>query len=156
MKMKIDIGVNDKPAFYGFRKAFIKNNSLPLESRFLLILLMTYKGKNQSCWPSIGELSSKFGKNKDTVRKYLIVLEQAGYLKINSRGIGRSRLYTPSYFKISAGSINNPMQNPQPNEILLHQPIESTLNRSISLGNKDNGFKNAKELFDEKRKELGL
>ncbi len=153
---KIDSKSNDKQSFYGFRKAFIKDFEISMEARFLLILLLTYKGKNSTCWPSIGELSKRMGKNKDTVRKYLRELEAKGYLKTRSRGIGRSHLYTPSYWKISAGQTTHTQKNEKPAEETICQPAESTLNRSISSGNKDNGFKTGKDLFDKKRKELEL
>ncbi len=152
MKIQLPTNQESKTVFYGFRKAFIKNSSIPLEARFLLILLMTYKGKNNSCWPSIGEISKRYGKNRDTVRKYLIVLEKEGHLKIVSRGIGRSNLYTPSYWKISAG---HPTDN-KPTEESLPQPNEITLNRSISSENKDKNNINMRQLFEQKRKELGL
>lgn len=153
---KINFKSEDKQIFYGFRKAFIQNSEVSMESRFLLILLLTYKGTNPSCWPSIGELSKKYAKNKDTVRKYLKELEAKGFLKIQSRGIGRSNLYTPSYRKISAGTVAITKPYTKPPEETTYQPTESTLNRSISSGNKDNGFKTGKELFDLKRKELDL
>lgn len=152
MKIRISTDKENKTAFYGFRKAFIKNSSIPLEARFLLILLMTYKGKNNSCWPSIGEISRRYGKNRDTVRKYLIALEKEGHLRITSRGIGRSNLYTPSYWKISTGQPNDY----KPTEESISQPNETTLNRSISSENKDKNNINLRQLFEQKRKELGL
>lgn len=153
--MKIMNTSKDKNLFYGFRKAFIKNNTLPLEARFLLILLMTYKGKNKSCWPSIGEISKRMGKNRDTVRKYLIVLETSGHLIIESRGIGRSHLYSPSYIKISSG-ITNINETTKPAEKYIYQPNESTLNRSINSGNKEKDFISGKDLFLSRKKQFGL
>ena len=102
------------------------------------------------------ELSKRCGKNKDTIRKYLKELVTKGYLKTQSRGIGRSHLYTPSYCKTSSGFSTNIQQGEKPAEKTIHQPAETTLNRSISSGNKYNGFKTGKELFDQKRRELGL
>lgn len=146
----------DKKFFYGFRKVFIKNYTIPAYARFLLILLFTFKGKNTNCWPSIGTLSKCLGLNKDTTRKYLKVLEKEGYLKIESRGIGRSNRYTPSYCKFSSGSQSQKTEIIKPAEETIRQPSDSTLNRSINSENKVSTFKTGKELFDQRRRELGL
>lgn len=142
--------------YYGFRKAFLKNEKLPLEARFIIVLLFTYKGKNKECWPSQGELAKRMNRDIDTVRKYLMILRQEGYLKIVSRGIGRSLLYTPSYMKISVGSLVEKNNSQEPVEIAKQEPIETPTQRSIVSKNKDNGLLIGKELFDKKRKELGL
>ena len=141
---------------YGFRKAFIQDANISMGARFLLILLMTYKGMNDFCWPSVRELSNKFGKNKDTVRKHLRELEQKGYLVTRSRGIGRSHLYIPTYHKNSSGLTANISFKQKPTEENIVQPAESTLNRSVTLGNKDKETIDGWALFEEKRKELGL
>ncbi len=146
----------DKQSFYGFRKAFIKNPEVSALARFTLILLLTFKGKNDGCWPSVGTLAKHLGLNRDTVRKYTNELVEKGYLIKHSRGIGRSLLYIPSYWKISLGSNYIDNQKDKPTEKTIHQPDEFTLNRSISSGNKDSTFKTGKELFDQKRKELNL
>lgn len=122
---------------YGFRKAFIKNTNFALEARFLLILLMTYKGKNTNCWPSQGELGRVMNRSRDSVRKYLTILEEAGHLKVKSRGIGRSLLYEPSYWGIYAGTKEKHNKEGKPAEIPRLQPTESFRDRSISLGNKE-------------------
>ena len=153
---KVNYNLNNKQTFYGFRKAFLKNPEVSMEARFLIVLLFCYKGKNLFCWPSMGELSRICGKNKDTIRKYFKELEIHNYLKIRSRGIGRSHLYTPSYCRISSGSNQSETPIAKPAEETMHQPDETTLNRSISSGNKDNGFKTGKELLDQKRRELGI
>jgi len=140
---------------YAFRKAFIRNEKFPLEARFLLILLITYKGKNESCWPSQGTLGKVMNRNKDTVRKYLKVLSDAGHLKIKSRGMGRSLLYTPSYWKISASKVVNKEEEEKPTETSRQEPAETLAHRSISSGNKEKKNK-GKEIFNKKRKELGL
>lgn len=147
---------NSKFIHHGFRKAFIRNSILSPESRLLLIILMSYKGENSQCWPSVGSLSKNLGRNRDSVRKYIKELKSNGYLITNSRGMGRSLLYTPSYWGISAGPLTIIQQDEQPAEKTVHQPDETTLNRSIVSENKDNKFKSGKELFDQKRKELEL
>lgn len=141
---------------YGFRKAFIRDGNIPLEARFLLILLMTYKGKNENCWPSQGTLGKDMNLSRDTVRKYLKVLSGAGHLKIKFRGIGRSLLYEPSYWKISAGKAGNGKEEGKPTEIPRHEPAENLGHRSISSGNKERECLKGRELFDKKRRELGL
>jgi biotin operon repressor len=148
--------LKDKQAFYGFRKAFIRNTDLSPEARLILIIMMTHKGKNSYCWPSHRTLCKELGRNRDSIRKYIKELIFHGYLVTKSQGIGRSLLYTPSYWKISAGSTSTTKQDEKPAEENIHQPADSTLNRSISSGNKDRGFKTGKELFDQKRRELGL
>lgn len=126
-----------KQLFYGFRKAFIKNSHIPLEARFLIVLLFTYVGKNKKCWPSQGELAKRMDRNTDTVRKYLGVLEREGHLKIESQGIGRSLLYAPSYWKISAGKAANRDGEEKPTEIPRHELAEALGHRSINPGNKE-------------------
>jgi hypothetical protein len=153
---KTNDNLKSKTAFYGFRKAFIHNADISPESRLLLIDLMTYKGENTECWPSQTKLSKDIGRNKDSIRKYLKELISNGYLKVHSRGIGRSLLYAPSYWKISSGYVKDKSKDEKPAEEIVDQPAESTLNRSISSGNKVNEFKSGKELFDQKRKELEL
>jgi len=148
--------LKNKQAFYGFRKAFIQNPVIPHPARFLLILLLTYKGKNNACWPSQGDLSKKMGVSKDTIRKYLGILEKEGYLITKSRGVGRSLLYTPSYWKISAGKEESTEKDLEPGEITIHEPDEFSTTRSIVSGNKNSTFKIGKDLFNQKRKELGL
>lgn len=152
----IDFKSKDKQSFYGFRKAFIKNPEVSALARFTLILLLTFKGKNSGCWPSVGTLAKHLRLNRDTVRKYTNELVEKGYLIKYSRGIGRSLYYIPSYWKISSGSNHSDNQKDKPTEEKIHQPTEITLNRSISSGNKDSTFKNGKELFNKRRKELGL
>ena len=158
MKMKIvkKVVSNNKRVFYGFRKAFIQNNEISPLARFTLIMLFTFKGKNESCWPSVGKLASCMGINRDTTRKYINELVSKGYVIKKSRGIGRSLLYTPSYWKISSGNNKKKVEKTEPAEKTIHQPAEITLNRSINTENKDKAFKSGKELFEQKRKELGL
>lgn len=156
-KMEVkETSLKYKGEFYGFRKAFIKSPELSAMARFTLILLVCYLGKNKHCWPSVGELSKCLRVNKDTTRKYLKELEKRSHLIIKSRGIGRSHLYTPSYYRISSGPGQIICQETKPAEETIHRPAEIALNRSISSGNKDKGLKTGKELFDQKRKELGL
>lgn len=94
---------NNKQNFYGFRKAFIKNDKLLVNARFLLIVLMCFKGKNESCWVSQGKLAKIMICHRDSIRKYLRILQKSGYLKIKRRGVGRSLLYAPSYTPIYVG-----------------------------------------------------
>lgn len=148
-------GQLDKQLFYGFRKAFIRNSSIPVEARLLLILLITYLGKNKNCWASQGKLAKDMGCDVDTVRKYLRILQEAGHLIMQNRGIGRSLLYTPSYLIISAGKTEKIEKNTKPAEILSQTPTETPEHRSITSGNKEETI-TGKELFDKKRKELGL
>lgn len=145
-----------KAAFHGFRKAFIQNSEISALARFVLVLLITFKGKNEVCWPSVGTLAKHLGLNKDTTCKYINELVRKGFLIKRSRGIGRSLLYAPSYWKISSGSNYINGQEARLTEKTLHQPTETTLNRSIDSGNKDTESLKGKELFNKRRKELGL
>lgn len=157
MKIQVNEIIPNRYGLHGFRKAFIKNTDLSPEARLLLIILMSFKGKNINCWPSLKTLSKSLGRNTDSVAKYLKELKSAGYLKVKSRGIGRSNSYTPSYFKLSSGiNTNRNDEFKKASEELPHQPTESTLSRSIYSGNIDRGLIKGKELFDKRRKELGL
>ena len=145
----------NKPAFYGFRKAFIQSTELSVEAKFLLIDLMTYKGMHAECWPSQAKLSRDIGRNKDSVRKYLKELISNGHLMVRSRGIGRSILYAPSYWKISSGQGIKTPDDVKVAEETKVQPTESTLNRSIDSKNKDNTLKGI-ELCKQTLREHGL
>lgn len=145
-----------KQSVYGFRKAFIKNPSLSIEARFLLILLITFKGINPTCWPSLATLAKIMNRSRDSVRKYLKELRINGFLKIASRGIGRSHSYTPSYIKIYAGKSNELNQSPKPAEETLQRPDESFRDRSIVSGNINKDLKTGKNLFYETGRRLGF
>lgn len=121
-----------KIAFYGFRKAFIKNVGVPVHARLLLILLMTYKGKNEFCWVSQGLLANIMLCHRDSVRKYLRILQKKGYLKAKQRGIGRSLLYAPSYTPIYAGLNGRTLP---PNEKGRQRPNDFHRALSINSGN---------------------
>lgn len=145
-----------KEGFYGFRKAFIKNKEISLESRFIMILLMTFKGKNETCWPSLGTLAKIANRSSDSIRKYLKELKINGYLKVVSRGIGRSLSYAPSYLKVYAGYVEK-IDNPDKRaEIIRQGPDDISRDRSITSGNKEKDLKIGKELFDETRKKYGF
>jgi len=147
-----------RPLKYGFRKAFIQNVCLPLEARFLLILLMSFKGKNKDCWPSQRKLATVMGRSKDTVHKYLNILRKEGYLSVKTRGIGRSLLYAPSYWKISAGGDDKSTEIKKPAEISTQEPAETTPLRSISSGNKEKVINENEGIEQVRRKliQLGL
>lgn len=153
MNISINSKLTSKSMHQGFRKAFIQNKDLPLEARFLLILLMTYKGLHEYCYPSQGTLAKILNRNTDSVRKYMNILEQEGYVKIKSRGIGRSLNYAPSYFKISVGTSQISKQPSKPPVIIREEPPESVGNRSISSRNIVKTL-SGKELFEQKRREL--
>lgn len=117
--------------YHGFRKAFIKNNNISLEARFLLILLFTYKGNNSSCWPSQGTLSKIINRSRRTVSKYLQELASSGYLKISSRGYGRSLLYYPNYLPVQK-------EKTKPDKTVTQEPTQVITARTIVSGNIDN------------------
>ena len=128
---KIDIRrfvPEDKKIYYGFRKAFIQSSVISLEARFLLVLLMTYKGKNAYCWPSQGELGRRLNRSRSTVRKYLMILKTKGHLRIERRGIGRSLSYFPNYL---------PIQKIKPDKRVRQEPGQILTARSIDSGNID-------------------
>lgn len=124
---------NNKQSFFGFRKAFIKNDKIPVYARFLLIVLMCFKGKNEYCWVSQGKLAEIMCSHRDTVRKNLRILQKRGYLKAQMRGIGRSLLYAPSYTPIYAGLGDTTLR---PNENERQRPVEFPRALSIDSGNK--------------------
>lgn len=120
----------DNKIYHGFRKSFIQNGSISLEARFILVLLMTYKGKNENCWPSQGTLGKNINRSRRTVSKYLKELERRGFLKISSRGYGRSLLYSPNYLPVQK-------VNTKPAKTATQRPTQTITARSIDSENID-------------------
>lgn len=125
------------PIFYGFRKAFLKNDQIPVPARFLLVLLMSFKGKNEYCWVSQGKLAKIMCSHRDTVRKNLRILQKNGYLKIKMQGIGRSLNYAPSYMPIYVGLRGKTLR---PDENERQRPAGFPRLLSINSGNNKGGL----------------
>ena len=79
------------------RRTFLKNTDLSLSARFLLVLLMTFKGANQSCWPSSRTLAKICRVDPRSIYSWRKELEKFGYLKTERRGKNKSLRYWPSY-----------------------------------------------------------
>jgi biotin operon repressor len=131
--------LNDNKAKYAYRKAFLMDVKILVKARFLLVLLFCFKGNNEYCWPSEGTLGKIMGCSRDSIRKYLRILQKHGNLKIQRRGIGRSLLYAPSYLPIYAGQMSKkvvPVENQR------REPAEFQRVLSINTENKERGIEN--------------
>lgn len=72
---------------FNWRKLVLKSN-LPANAKYLCLYLSTWMNENQDvAWPSMARISGETGLTKQTVRKYVDVLEGQGWLicKRNSR-----------------------------------------------------------------------
>jgi len=103
------IGLSGKYS-HGVRKAFIKNRRLSLGARFLIWVLMAYKGSDDYCYPSLHCLGLVCGVHRSTIKRWIKELKCSGYLKTKPRGFKKTLLFFPSYtpkYKARLGDTQN-------------------------------------------------
>jgi hypothetical protein len=74
-------------------RATIRDNHLTPSARLLFVLLWDRCGKRSYCWPSQQCLAADMGRSERQVRTYLDELSEAGLIRVQQRGQGRSSLY---------------------------------------------------------------
>ena len=87
----------------GVRQAFIRKTILSHGSRFLYVLLMTYKGSDFSCFPSENSLAKVCGVNERTIRRWTEELKKNGFIETKRRGFNKSLSYRlDRYLKLNS------------------------------------------------------
>ena len=71
----------------------LTSSKIRVGAKLVYAMLLKYAWANDSCFPGQQTLASDMGAGERTVRTYLKELEQAGYLKITQRGLGKTNLY---------------------------------------------------------------
>lgn len=71
----------------------LTSKKIGVGAKLVYAMLLKYAWANDSCFPGQQTLASDMGAGERSVRTYLKELEQAGYLKITQRGLGKTNLY---------------------------------------------------------------
>ena len=71
----------------------LTSSKIRVGAKLVYAMLLKYAWADDSCFPGQQTLASDMGAGERTVRTYLKELEQAGYLKITQRGLGKTNLY---------------------------------------------------------------
>ena len=67
-------------------ESVIRDTRLSRDARYLWTLLASYAGKKGTCWPSQAELAQHAAASTRAVRRWLVELEELGYVTTHSGG----------------------------------------------------------------------
>lgn len=71
----------------------LTNKDLTVGGKLTYAMLLKYAWSETACYPGQQKLSVDMGSSERSVRTYLKELEDAGFLEVEQRGLGRTNLY---------------------------------------------------------------
>ncbi len=92
----IEIVGADPATRYGFTQVpnfILTNAALSVGAKLAYAMLLKYAWTDDACFPGQQKLAGDIGAGERSVRTYLKELEDANFLEVTQRGLGRTNLY---------------------------------------------------------------
>ena len=92
----IEIVGADKATQYGFTQVpnfILTEPNLSVGAKMTYAMLLRYAWQNDYCFPGQQTLAEDMGSSERSVRTYQKELEDAGFLEVTHRGLGKTSLY---------------------------------------------------------------
>ena len=92
----IEIVGADPATRYGFTQVpnfILTNKDLSVGAKLTYAMLLKYAWSDDACFPGQQTLATDLGAGERSVRTYLKELEDAGFLEVTQRGLGKTNLY---------------------------------------------------------------
>ena len=92
----IEIVGADPATKYGFTQVpnfVLTNKDLSVGAKLAYAMLLKYAWADDACFPGQQKLALDMGAGERSVRTYLKELEQADFLEVTQRGLGKTNLY---------------------------------------------------------------
>ena len=96
VKRNIEIVGADPATRYGFTQVpnfVLTNKDLSVGSKLAYAMLLKYAWTDDACFPGQQKLAEDMGSGERSVRTYLKELEDAKFLEVKQRGLGKTNLY---------------------------------------------------------------
>ena len=95
-KRNIEIVGADPATRYGFTQVpnfVLTNKDLSVGAKLAYAMLLKYAWTDDACFPGQQKLAEDMGSGERSVRTYLKELEDAKFLEVTQRGLGKTNLY---------------------------------------------------------------
>ena len=95
-KRNIEIVGADPATRYGFTQVpnfVLTNKALSVGAKLVYAMLLKYAWTDNACFPGQQKLAEDMGSGERSVRTYLKELEDAKFLEVTQRGLGKTNLY---------------------------------------------------------------
>ena len=92
----IEIIGADPVTRHGFTQVpnvMLTNKDLSVGAKLAYAMLLKYAWTDAACFPGQQTLATDMGSGERSVRSYLKELEDAGFLEVTQRGLGKTNLY---------------------------------------------------------------
>ena len=92
----IEIVGADPATRFGFTQVpnfLLTNKDLSVGGKLAYAMLLKYAWTDNACFPGQLKLAEDMGAGERSVRSYLKELEDAGFLEVTQRGLGKTNLY---------------------------------------------------------------
>jgi len=92
----IEIIGADPATRYGFTQVpnfILTNKQLSVGAKLAYAMLLKYAWRDDACFPGQQTLATDIGAGERSVRTYLKELEDAAFLEVTQRGLGKTNLY---------------------------------------------------------------
>ena len=92
----IEIIGADLVTLHGFTQVpnfILTNKDLSVGAKLYYAMLLKYARENDYCFPGQQRLANDMGSAERSVRTYQKELEDAGFLEVTQRGLGKTNLY---------------------------------------------------------------
>jgi Helix-turn-helix domain len=92
----IEIVSADPVTRHGFTQVpnfILTNKEISVGAKLAYAMLLKYAWTDDACYPGQQKLAVDMGAGERSVRTYLKELEDAGFLEVTQRGLGKTNLY---------------------------------------------------------------
>lgn len=92
----IEIVGADPATKFGFTQVpnfVLTNKDLSVGAKLAYAMLLKYAWADDACFPGQQKLAQDMGSGERSVRTYLKELEEANFLEVTQRGLGKTNLY---------------------------------------------------------------
>ena len=92
----IEIVAADPATRYGFTQVpnfMLTNKAISVGGKLAYAMLLKYAWSDDACFPGQRKLAEDLGAGERSIRTYLKELEDAGFLEVTQRGLGKTNLY---------------------------------------------------------------
>ena len=96
IERNIEIVGADLVTLHGFTQVpnfILTNKDLTVGARLYYAMLLKYAHENNYCFPGQQRLAEDMGSAEHSVRTYQKELEDAGFLEVTQRGLGKTNIY---------------------------------------------------------------
>jgi len=96
IERNIEIVGSDLVTLHGFTQVpnfILTNKELSVGAKLYYAMLLKYARENDFCFPGQQRLAEDMGSAERSVRTYQKELEDAGFLEVTQRGLGKTNLY---------------------------------------------------------------